>query len=131
MQPARIATLFLGSTAQRFDPLDTRPLAEWPRMRATWRLIADLAPSLMALRGAWAELVEKRECWRGPDGEWLPGGREAWLALVRAVLFTRLGARGATLDHLVEAAADGSLAWAVDWHLSVLKERLPEVAHAG
>ena len=100
-------------------------------MRATWRLIADIAPSLTALRGAWSELLEKRESWRGPRGGWLAGGEQLWRDLVRTVFFTRLGAQGAALDHLVEAAADGSLAWALDWHLSVLKERLAEVAHAG
>lgn len=131
VQRSRIATLFLDSAARRFDPLDIRPLAEWTRMRATWRLIADVAPSLTALRGAWSELLARRESWRGHDGEWLAGGEQAWLDLVRAVFSARLGAKGATLDHLVEAAADGSLAWALDWHLSVLKERLAEVAHAG
>lgn len=131
VQRSRIATLFLDSTARRSDPLDIRPLAEWTRMRATWRLIAEIAPSLTALRGAWAELVEKREAWRRPDGKWLAGGERAWLDLVRAVFSARLGAKGATLDHLVEAAADGSLAWTLDWQLSVLKERLAEVAHAG
>lgn len=131
VQRSRIATLFLDSTARRFDPIDIRPLAEWTRMRAVWRLLADTAPSLTALRGAWSELLERRQSWHGHDGAWLAGGEQAWLDLVRAVFSARLGAKGATLDHLVEAAADGSLAWALDWHLSVLKERLAEVAHAG
>jgi hypothetical protein len=96
-------------------------------MRDLWRLISQASPSITALRGTWAELVERKEAWQTPDGEWFGGGRHAWAELVRAVLGSRLRVRGSALDTLVEAAEDGVLAWALEWHLSVLKERIQEV----
>jgi hypothetical protein len=128
--PSRVGTVFLESTAQRFDELPTRPLAEWARMRDVWRLVSSATPSLTALRGAWAELAERQDAWRTPEGDWLGDGRRVWTELVRAVLESRLRVGGAALDTLVEAAEDGVLAWALDWHLSALKERIPEVTHA-
>ncbi|MDQ7828654.1 MAG: CRISPR-associated protein Csx11 [Armatimonadota bacterium] len=128
--PARIATVFLESTGRRFEPVLPRPLAAWDRMQDVWRLLERSGPSQAALRGAWSELAERAEAWRGPDGGWLPGGREAWLALARALLGERLDVGGAALDHLVEAAADGTLEWAIEWHVVTLKQRIREVAHA-
>ncbi len=128
--PARVSTVFLESTAQRFDEVSSRPLAAWRRMRDLWRLISQVSPSITALRGVWAELLERKEAWQTPDGEWFSGGWQAWTDLVRALLGDRLQVRRAALDTLVEAAEDGVLAWALEWHLSALKERIPEVAHA-
>jgi hypothetical protein len=128
--PARVGTLFLESTAQRFGEMPTRSLAEWGRMREVWRLISRATPSLTALRGAWAELSERQESWRTPEVEWLGDGRRVWADFVRSVLQGRLHVGGAALDALVEAAEDGVLGWALDWHLSALKERIQEVAHA-
>jgi CRISPR-associated Csx11 family protein len=128
--PPRVASMFLESTGRRFEPVRSRALADWERMRDIWRLLDRSAPSQAALRGAWAELAARAESWRGADGAWLDGGREAWLALTRAVLGERLGATHAALDHLVEAAADGTLEWAIEWHVGVLKQRISEAAHA-
>lgn len=122
VQPACVASRFLDSAAGRFDPVRVRPLAEWARMRALWQLVERTAPSLSAVHAAWAELGERRQSWQAPDGGWAEGGREAWRGLVEAVLADRLGAKGAALETLVEAADDGILEWALDWHLSVLKE---------
>jgi hypothetical protein len=127
--PPRIASVFLESTGRRFEPVRPRALADWERMRDIWRLLERSAPSQAALRGAWAELAGRAESWREADGTWLDGGREAWLALTRAVLGERLGATDAALDQLVEAAADGTLEWAIEWHIGVLKQRISEVAH--
>jgi len=130
VEPARVATVFLDSTGRRFEPIDARPLGEWPRMREIWRIVERTAPSLTALRGAWAELVARRESWQSAEDGWTPGGREAWGDLARAILADRLGVSGAALDALVEAADDGTLTWALDWHLTVLKERIGEVTYA-
>ncbi len=131
VEPARVATVFLDSTGSRFEPVTVRPLADWSRMRDIWRLIERMAPSLTALHGAWAELVERRESWQRPVGDdWFPGGREARRDLARAVLADRLEVRGAALDALADAADDDTLDWALDWHLSVLKEGTGEVTHA-
>lgn len=129
VQPVRVATVFLDTTEQRFEPIATRPLTEWTRMRDVWRLVERMASNLSTLRGAWNELNARRASWQEADGRWMPGGREAWRDLARAVLADHLAVRGAALDALVEAADDETLAWALDWYMSVLKERISEVTH--
>jgi hypothetical protein len=124
VNPSLITTVFLDSTARRFEPLGRRQLTEWLRMRDLWRLIERDAPSQTALHGAWSELVERRDAWKGPDGKWLEGGKTAWLDLVRAVFHERLGVRGACLETLVEAAGDGLLDWVIEWYMSVLKKQV-------
>ncbi len=120
--PSLIATVFMDSTARRFEPLSRRQLTEWLRMRDLWRLMDRHAPSQTALRGAWSELMERRGAWQGPDGTWFEGGKTAWLDLARAVFHERLGVRGACLETLVQAAGDGLLDWSLVWHMSVLKK---------
>lgn len=122
--PSIIETLFMDSARKRFEPLRRRQLTEWLRMRDLWRLLDRHAPSQTALRGAWSEIVERREAWQGPDGTWLEGGKTAWLDFVRAVFHERLGVRGACLETLVEAAGNGLLDWSLEWHMSVLKKQV-------
>lgn len=125
VHPSFIATVFMGDTAKRFEPVEKwkHRLVEWKRMRDIWKLIEDLDPSQTALRSAWSELVDRREAWQDSHGAWLDGGQEAWLDLVRAVFHKRLGARSACLETLVWAARDGLLDWSLEWHLSVLKKQ--------
>jgi hypothetical protein len=122
--PSYITTVFLDSTASRFEPLSRRQLMQWRRMRDLWRLIDRAVPSQTALRGAWSELVERREAWQGSEGTWLEGGEGAWLDLVRAVFHERLGVRSARLETLVQAARDGLLEWSLEWHMGVLKKQV-------
>ncbi|GAB7081553.1 CRISPR-associated protein Csx11 [Megalodesulfovibrio paquesii] len=122
--PSLIATLFMDGTARRFEPLCRRNLTEWLRMRDLRRLMSRHVPSQTALRGAWSEIVERREAWQGPDGTWFEGGKTAWLDFARAVFHERLGVRGACLETLVAAAEDGLLDWSLEWHMSVLKEQV-------
>jgi CRISPR-associated Csx11 family protein len=122
--PSLIATVFMDSTARRFEPLCRRNLTEWLRMRYLWRLIGRHAPSQTALRGAWSEIIERREAWQGPDGTWFEGGKTAWLDFARAVFHERLSVRGACLETLVQAAGDELLDWSLEWHMSVLKKQV-------
>lgn len=122
--PSLVATLFMDDATKRFQSPPRRPLMEWLRMRELWQLVDRYAPSQTALRGAWSEVVERREAWQGADGTWLDGGEAAWLDLVRAVFHERLGVRGACLEALVEAAGDGLLDWSLEWHISVLKKQV-------
>jgi len=122
--PSLIATVFMDSTARRFEPLSRRQLTEWLRMRDLWRLMDRHAQSQTALRGAWSELVDRRGAWQGPDGKWFEGGKIAWLDLARAVFHERLGVRGACLETLVQAAGDELLDWSLEWHMSVLKKQV-------
>jgi hypothetical protein len=122
--PSLIATIFMDGTARRFEPLNRRQITEWLRMRDLWRLMDRYAASQTALRGAWSELVERCEAWKGLDGTWLEGGKEAWLDLARAVFHERLGVPGAYLEALAQAAGDGLLDWSLEWHMSVLKKQV-------
>ncbi len=133
--PSYIATVFLDSTAKRFEPLKCRYLGQWHCMRELWQLIDGNIPSQTALRGAWSELIGKRDSWQEPGPPptapaaqagrtWLEGGEEAWLDLARAMFHRRLGVRGVDLETLVEAARDGLLDWCLEWHMSILKRRI-------
>lgn len=124
VHPSRIAVLFMDDATKRFQSPLCRPLMEWLRMRELWQLVDRYAPSQTALRGAWSEVVERREAWQGADGAWLDGGEAAWLDLARAMFHERLGVRGACLEALVEAAGDGLLDWSLEWHISVLKKQV-------
>ncbi|HDL53962.1 MAG TPA: CRISPR-associated protein Csx11 [Proteobacteria bacterium] len=134
VHPSLIATAFMDGTARRFEPLNSRQFGQWRRMRELWELIENNVPSRTALRGAWSELVERREAWRGPDlpaasaaqggGAWLEGGKAAWLDLVRAVFHERLGVRSACLETLVQAAEDRLLDWTLEWNMGVLKKQV-------
>jgi hypothetical protein len=126
VHPSRVTAVFLDATARRFEKARSWYLSDFRRMRDTWDLLARAAPSLGALRGAWAEIEERQTAWRSPDGEWLAGGEEEWIELAHAVLRNRLGVSGAALEHLTEAARDGILEWAIEWHLGWLKEGLED-----
>jgi hypothetical protein len=129
VRPALVAAVFLGSTAQRFELGPVRPLAHWREMRATWNLVRRAAPSTAALHAVRAELMRRREAWQGPDDRWAAEGEETWRKLAEAVLADQLGLEGAALRSVVEAASNGLLEWALDWHLSVLKETVGEVEY--
>lgn len=122
--PSLIATVFMDSTARRFEPLSRRQLTEWLRMRDLWKLMDRWAPSRAAIRDAWSAVVERGKEWRGPDGTWLEEGEAAWRDFTRAVFHERLGVRGDCLETLVQAAGDGLLDWSLEWHISVLKKRV-------
>jgi hypothetical protein len=126
VHPSRVTAVFLDATARRFEKAKSWHLSDFGRMRDTWDLLARTAPSLTALRGAWAELEERQIAWRGPDGAWLAGGEEEWIALAHAVLRNRLGVSGAALEHLTEAARVGILEWAIEWHLGWLKRGMED-----
>lgn len=123
---SRIAAVFLDTTAQRFEPVAVQALGDFDRMRATWELLGRNAPSLTALRGVWSELEERSRTWRDLDGRWFPGAKDQWLALARALLQDRLGVSGTALDALIDATGTGTFEWAVEWHLTWLKEGLED-----
>ncbi len=126
VHPSRFAAVFLDATARRFETARSWRLSDFRRMWDTWALLERVTPSLGALRGAWAELEERQVAWRNADGGWEDGADKEWIELARAVLSNRLGVSGAALDHLAEAARDGILEWAIEWHLGWLKEGLED-----
>ncbi len=126
VQPSRVTAVFLDATSRRFEKARSWYLSDFRRMRDTWTLLERVTPSLGALRGAWAELEERQVAWRNADGGWEDGADKEWIELARAVLSNRLGISGAALDHLAEAARNDILEWAIEWHLSWLKEGLED-----
>ena len=130
VRPALVAAIFLDSTAQRFELGPVRSLGHWSEIRATWDLVRRAAPSTAALHAVRAELMRRREAWQGQDGRWAAEGEETWRKLAEAILADQLGLEGAALRSVVEAASNGLLEWALEWHLSVLKETVGEVEYA-
>jgi len=126
VDPSRVTAVFLDATARRFEKGEGWYLSDFRRMRDTWDLLDRVAPSLGALRGAWAELEERQIAWRNADGSWVDGADKEWIEFARAVLSNRLGVSGAALEHLVEAARDGILEWAIEWHLGWLKQEMED-----
>ena len=116
--PARIARIFLDSTARRFEPVAVRALDDWTRLQETWFLVQEAAPSLTAARALESLLLEKQEAWAVPQTI----GTETWLDFVRASLVNLWSVRGAQLDALVEATRRGILQETLAWYLHVLKQ---------
>lgn len=125
VQPSRFATVFLDSTARRFEPIEVRYLSEISARAALWALIRDIAPSMSALRDALSVIEDAREGWlgRSPSAD----ERQTWLGFVRAVLHDKLGARRAALESLVDAARTGVLVRTLRWNLQVLKKNLETI----
>lgn len=127
--PARIITLFLEGTGRRFEKMSWRHLSDWTAMEETWRILCEVSPSTSALKAVWSIISDAREEWKYPDATWAAGGKEAWLAFVRATFANRTNATSGQLDALADAAESGVLEWCLEWHLSVLK-RKPKVEAA-
>jgi CRISPR-associated Csx11 family protein len=121
VSPSSIATVFLDSTARRFDPPAVRALSDWRRMREIWRLIQESAPSFTALRAADAALSDAWLRWSETDGTLCEANLHTWLDFVRALLVSEWGVSGMALDTLVDAARCGLLKDTLIWHLRVLK----------
>lgn len=119
--PARCASVFLDTTARRFDPVEVRYLSDWQRERDIWRLVEAHAGSTSAARAVEASVREARERWADTqDGR----NDAAWLPFVRATLANEWNARDAELDALVEAVRTRCLQHALSWNLHVLKRKL-------
>jgi CRISPR-associated Csx11 family protein len=118
--PSRFAMIFMDSTARRFERAEVTYLSEWMRLRQTWDLLCRTAPSVTALRGAWAALADARERWKVDTGA-SRDGAAAWASLARSVLANDLGARPPELEALVDAAVSGVLEKSLEWHLRILK----------
>ena len=120
--PATVVTLWMESTAARFEPLKARYLGDWTRMREIWHLVDHIAPSTTALQRLRSAVTELQTKWRAPDGSWV-APEDLRRDTFRALLAEHLEVRGAALETLVEAAMEDLLSWALDWHLTALRER--------
>lgn len=121
VDPSHFASLFLDSTARRFEPVQEHPhpLSEWDRRRIVWDQVGKAVPSLTAARAVEQLLREARERWTDPDGAL---DEAAWSAWVRAVLANEWNANERDLPDLEQAARDGLLERVLSWHLHVLKQ---------
>ena len=121
VSPARVKTLFMDSTAARFDTTPPRYLEEWTHMRDVWALLQREAPSQTALQRLRGELARLERDWKGPKGD-RAASNDLWRDTLRALLVHHLDIKGAVLDALTEAALQDLLQWALDWHMTALKE---------
>jgi len=121
VSPARVKTLFLDSTAARFDAKSSRYLEDWTQMREVWRLLERVAPSQTALQRLRSELARLEMDWQSPAGG--PAAPpDLWRDTLRAVLANHLEVQRAALETLTESAVQSTLQWALDWHMTALKE---------
>jgi len=123
VHPARVATLFMESTAARFTDLDMRYLEAWGQMREIWALLVRMAPSQTALHRLRGDLVRLEKDWKTPEGTFA-ADENLRRDTYRALLAHHLECTGKALDALTEAAMTGILQWALDWHIIALKERV-------
>ncbi|MBC7262390.1 MAG: CRISPR-associated protein Csx11 [Chloroflexi bacterium] len=121
VSPARVKTLFMDSTATRFDTTSPRYLEEWRQMRDVWALLQRVAPSQTAVQRLRSELARLKKDWESPQGG-IEAPADLWRDTLRALLAHHLEAKDAELEALTEAALQGILPWVLDWHISVLKE---------
>lgn len=119
--PAQVKTLFMESTAARFDATPPRYLEEWVHMREVWALLQRVAPSQTALQRLRSELARLQSNWQSPEGL-LAASPDLWRDTLRGLLVHHLEVQGAALEALTEAAMQGILQWALDWHITTLKE---------
>jgi hypothetical protein len=118
VEPSRYASVFLDSTARRFEPVQVHPLSEWDRRRAVWDRVRAV-PSPSAARAVEQSLRDARERWTDADGVL---NETAWSEWVRAVLANEWNASERDLNDLEQAARDGVLERVLSWHLHVLKQ---------
>ncbi len=122
VEPSRFASLFLDSTACRFEPVAVHPLSEWERRRTVWEQVGKAAPSLTAARAVEQSLREARGRWTDENGVL---DDAVWREWVHAVLAKEWSA-GEHLQALEQAARDGLLERVLSWHLHVLKQTTGE-----
>jgi hypothetical protein len=121
VEPSCFASIFLDSTARRFEPVQVHPLSEWDRRRTVWEQVRrrEVVPSPTAARAVEQLLREARERWTDPDGVL---DEAAWSAWVRAVLANEWNLSERNLQDLEQAAHDGLLERVLSWHMHVLKQ---------
>lgn len=119
VEPSRFTSVFLDSTARRFELVHVHPLSEWDRRRTLWERVRALVPSSTAARAVEQSLREARERWTDADGAL---DESAWTNWVRAVIANEWSVSGHDLQDLEEAARDGLLERVLSWYLHVLKQ---------
>jgi hypothetical protein len=119
VEASRYASVYLDSTARRFEPVQVHPLSEWDRRRSIWDQVRAAVPSPTAARAVEQSLREARERWTDEDGAL---DETAWSEWVRAVLANEWNASESDLNDLEQAARDGVLERVLSWHLHVLKQ---------
>ncbi len=120
--PARLKTLFMESTAARFDATAAHYLEDWIQMREVWALLQRIAPSQTALQRLRSELARLEVEWQSPEGR-IAAPPKLWQNTLRSLLAHHLKAQDVALETLTDAATQGILQWAMDWHMAALKEK--------
>ncbi len=117
--PGRIVFLFMDTASARFQIPDPLYLEDWEEMREIWQLVERVAPSQTALQRFWSALSQLERNWQELLEKPSP---DLWRDTVRALIAEHLEAKGAALETLTEAAVQGLLQCALEWHMTVLKK---------
>jgi hypothetical protein len=120
--PAKIITLWMESTAARFDEPKPYSLEDWTKMRAVWELLTRVAPSITAVQRLRKAIAELETQWRSPNGLW-GAPMELRRETLRALLTEHLEVQGAALETLLACAMEDLFSWTLEWHLTALHEK--------
>lgn len=120
---ARVTTLFMGSTSDRFSNPGLHYLEDWEQMREIWNLLKKVVPSQTSLHRFRTELGRLEKEWQTPEGQ-RATSEDLWRDTLRALLVHHLDVRGPALETLIDVAQQRLLQWAIDWHTIVLKENV-------
>lgn len=120
VEPSRFASVFLDTTARRFEPVQVHPLSDWAKQQTIWEQVRSAATSLTAARVVEQSLRDARERWTDVDGAI---DESVWSDWVRAVLANEWNLSDHELEDLEQAARDGTLERVLDWYLHVLKHK--------
>jgi CRISPR-associated Csx11 family protein len=121
--PSRYASLFLDTTARRFEPSPPSCLSDWRRRREIWSLATRCSPSQTSALAIEGSLRDARARWTDALGEL---HETAWRPWVRALLCNEWNVDETQLATLLDAASTGILEDALSWNLHVLKRKIGE-----
>lgn len=88
-------------------------------MRQIWLLITNIAPSQTAVQQLRSSIMQLESRWQSGDAT-----PEVYYSTLRAFIATHLECQGVPLETLTEAAVNGILQWALEWHMTALKETI-------
>lgn len=120
VSPSRIITVFMDTTARRFEKHPIYYVSDWVRMRQAWQILDQIKPPMSQLQSIRQELGRLAHEW---DIHRDPIIMKTWLALARALLIEALNPSPSQLDSLIREAQFGRLLWTIDWHMNVTKQK--------
>lgn len=119
--PAHIGFLYMESASARFEEGDLLYTEDWEAMRQIWKLAARVTPSQTALQRLRSALARLDQGWRDFRSQ---ASIDLWRDTLRALIaeHLELETMNAALEALTEAALQGLLQRALEWHITALRQ---------